>query len=479
MPTNRFPVPFYLISLMACCNIAAATNMPNVIVIFTDDQGYGDLTCYGAEGFATPEIDRMAQEGIRFTEFYAAHSVCTPSRAGLLTGRYAARWGNRGNVFWPYSSDGMPASEVTLAEMLKTQGYATAAIGKWHLGHLPEFLPTAQGFDTYLGIPFSNDMYHDGGVPAADNVKILNGMTLEDYKSFQPQGKDMEVIRSQSLAFRNMPPLMENTEVIEWPVDQTQITRRFTERAIQWIDAHREQPFFIYLAHAMPHTPLAASEPFEGKTERGLYGDVMEEIDWSVGQILAALRERDLDENTLVIFSSDNGPWLQRGKDGGSAGPLRAGKRSSYEGGHRVPGIFWWPGHIPSGVVSDFNASALDIFPTLANLTGGAVPDDRKLDGIDISRVLTGSGDKQTPRDTFVYMNGQAIRVGDWKYRFGDKYGGGVKIPDGEKNMRVEQLFNLKEDIGEQHNVIDQYPEIAQQLKKQLAKQWQDVEDNR
>lgn len=464
---------------MACCNLAASTNKPNVIVIFTDDQGYGDLTSYGAEGFATPEIDRMAQEGIRFTEFYAAHSVCTPSRAGLLTGRYAARWGNRGGVFWPYSSDGMPASEVTLAEMLKAQGYATAAIGKWHLGHLPEFLPTAQGFDTYLGIPYSNDMYHDGGVPVADNVKFLNGMTLEDYKSCQPQGKDMEVVRSQSLAFRNMPPLMENNEVIEWPVDQTQVTRRFTEKAIQWIDAHQKQPFFIYLAHAMPHTPLAASEPFEGKTERGLYGDVMEEIDWSVGQILAALRERDLDENTLVIFSSDNGPWLQRGEDGGSAGPLRAGKRSSYEGGHRVPGIFWWPGHIPSGVVSDFNASALDIFPTLANLTGGAVPDDRKLDGIDISRVLTGPEAKQAPRDIFIYMNGQAIRVGAWKYRFGEKYGSGVKIPDGEENMRVEQLFNLKEDTGEQRNVIDQYPEIAQQLKKQLAKHWQEVENDR
>ncbi|VGO18959.1 sulfatase family protein [Pontiella sulfatireligans] len=476
---KTLPSSLIFVSCLACCGFAAPAGKPNIIVIFTDDQGYGDLSSYGAEGFVTAEIDRMAAEGMRFTEFYAAHSVCTPSRAGLLTGRYAARWGNRGSVFWPYSSDGMPPSEVTLAEMLKAQGYATAAIGKWHLGHLPEYLPTAQGFDAYLGLPYSNDMCHDGGMPLADNVKFLGGMTLEDYKAYQPQGKHWKVAQKEGRAFKHMPPLVLNNEVIEWPADQSQLTRRYTERAIQWIDTNKEQPFFIYLAHSMPHTPLAASEPFKGKTERGLYGDVMTEIDWSVGQILQALRERGLEEKTLVIFTSDNGPWLQRGDDGGSAGPLRAGKRSSYEGGHRVPGVFWWQGHIPSGVVSDYNATALDLFPTLAKVTGSELPTDRKLDGMDISQVLLGAEDQQALRKNFIYMNGQAIRVGDWKYRFADKYGSGVEVPNGEVNVKVEQLFNLKKDIGEQNNVIDQYPEKAQELKKQLEQHWKDVEKDR
>lgn len=275
-----------------------AEGQPNFIIIYADDMGYGDLGCYGAEGYETPELDRMAKQGIRFTDFSTSSSVCTPSRAGLLTGRFAQRWGHDNKVYFPHSKGGMPPSEITIAELLKEKGYQTALIGKWHLGHRAKFLPTAQGFDLYYGIPYSNDMWQAPETPLADNIVFNEGMTRENY------------LEGGKKKYHNQVPLMAGTEVIEWPVDQATLTKRYTEKAQAFITVNKEQPFFLYLAHAMPHVPLYATEEFKGKTERGLYGDVIEELDWSVGQILNTLKKNGLDKNTLVIFTSDNGPYL-------------------------------------------------------------------------------------------------------------------------------------------------------------------------
>lgn len=458
-------------SIIACFGLpalhaSAAVDQPNIVIIFTDDQGYGDLACFGgAEGYATPEIDRMAAEGMRFTDFHVAHSVCTPSRAALLTGRYPERSVGPG-VFFPWSVKGLPPGEITLAEILKAEGYATACVGKWHLGHLPEFLPTTQGFDHYFGIPYSNDMTQDGSAPLAEDIQFNEGMTLENYREYQPhEGKGGKALYRK---YSRKVPLMSGTEVIEWPVDQSQITRRFTEEAVEFIEANATKPFFLYLAHSMPHVPLFASERFKGSTERGLYGDVIEELDWSVGEILEALRAESLDRRTLVVFTSDNGPWLIMGKNGGSSGALRDGKGSSYEGGQRVPAVFWWPGKIPAGSTTDFNATTLDLLPTIANLAGAAVPQDRPIDGIDLRWVLAGQAELAEDRDFFIYSRGEAIRVGDWKYREGPLYGQGFPKPENADNPRVWQLFNLNEDPGEQNNRIDAYPEKAANLKKML-----------
>ncbi|MEM0964915.1 MAG: sulfatase [Verrucomicrobiota bacterium] len=460
-----------LCGVVLCGTLGTRAEKPNVIVIFTDDQGYGDLGVYGAEGFSTPEIDRMASEGIRFTNFHVVFPSCTMSRMGLLTGRYPYRWGKMGGVYFPWSRDGLPQSEVTIAEILKEQGYATSIVGKWHLGHLPEFLPTEQGFDSYFGIPYSNDMAHDGGMPLAPNAKLLGGMTLEDYHAYLPQEVGKDEGRELYRKYKDKVPLMENTEVIEWPVDQTQITRRFTERAIDFIDENADRPFFLYLAHSMPHVPLFVSDTFEERTERGLYGDVIEEIDWSVGQVLEALRERGLDQNTLVVFTSDNGPWLAQGDTGGSAGSLRDGKGTTYEGGQRVPSIFWWPGRIPAGVVSDFDGSTLDILPTVAALAGAELPTDRVIDGLDIRPVLLGNESEAPSREFFIYGGGQGISKDGWKYRKGRLHGTWIRKQKGAENPQVEQLFNLEEDLGEQTNVIEQYPEKAKTLKQLLQRE--------
>ena len=289
--------------------VADDSQRPNFIIIFADDLGYGDLGCYGHPTIHTPNLDRMAGQGMRFTQFYSAASVCTPSRAALLTGRLPIRSGmcsDSRRVLFPDSAEGLPQEEVTLAEALKAQGYATACIGKWHLGHHPEYLPTRHGFDTYFGIPYSNDM--------------------------RPC------------------PLMRNEEVLEEPAEQATLTARYTEEAIGFIKAHRDEPFFLYFPHTFPHVPLFASDRFKGTSKRGLYGDVVEELDWSVGQVLKALEECDLGDRTLVVFTSDNGPWLTQSERGGSAGLLREGKGSTWEGGMREPAIAWWPGRGGSGL---------------------------------------------------------------------------------------------------------------------------------
>ena len=458
--THLFTLAICLLAFVIVTSCSTSEIKPNVIVIFTDDMGYGDIGCYGAEGYHTPSLDQLAQEGMKFTDFTVANCICTPSRAGLLTGRYPERWGYTNGVFFPRDTTGMPESEITIAEMLKEQGYSTAIVGKWHLGHYPKYLPTNQGFDQYFGIPYSNDMWQDGAAQLAYNFKLLDGKTMEDFRSIRSQ--KWKKINPED---RGLVPLLENDKVIEWPVDQRQLTTRYTEKAIEFINQNKEKPFFLYLAHAMPHVPLYVSDKFKGKTARGLYGDVIEEIDWSVGQIIESLRANMIDKNTLVIFTSDNGPWLVMKENGGSAGKLRGGKMTTYEGGQRVPCIAWWPGTIPEGTICDHHLSSLDLLPTIGKLAKANIPSDRTIDGLDMSKVLKGDFKNVPQREFFLYHYGKekAIRVGDWKYRNGPV----SDIPKkGGNDIMVDQLFNLDEDPREEQNLADKYPEKVKELAK-------------
>ncbi|PWD98536.1 sulfatase family protein [Marinilabilia rubra] len=407
---------------------------PNVIIIFTDDLGYGDLSCYGHPTIRTPRLDKMADEGMRFTQFYVAAPVCTPSRAGLLTGRYPVRTGlvqgiMKGRVLFPNNDNGLPHEEVTIAEVLKQRDYTTKAVGKWHLGHLPEYLPMAQGFDGYYGIPYSNDMDY---VPAKD-------------------GKQ---------GYWNV-PLMRNEEIIERPADQHTLTERYTEEAVKFIRENKDRPFFLYLAHSMPHIPLFASKDFEGISRRGLYGDVLEEIDWSAGEVLKTLEELGLDENTLVIFTSDNGPWLVQKENGGSAGLLREGKGTSWEGGHRVPMIARWPEHIPEGVVNENVATTLDLLPTIASLADVSLP-EKLLDGENILPLL--KGNKVSSHDPFMFYRGNlvfAVRMGKWKAHYITQ----TSYPSGPLNYHNPPLlYDLEHDPSEKINLAKGHPEIIEKI---------------
>ncbi len=392
---------------------------PNIIILFADDLGYGDLGCYGHPTLATPNLDRMADEGMRFTQFYSAASVCTPSRAALMTGRYPIRTGMAGRqrrVLFPDSTDGLPASEITLAEALKEVGYKTACIGKWHLGHLPPYLPTRHGFDRYYGIPYSNDM--------------------------KPC------------------PVIDQETVIEEPAEQTTLTPRYTEEAIKFIRSNKNKPFFLYLPYTFPHVPLFASDKFKGKSRHGLYGDVVEEIDWSVGRILDELRYLNLHKNTFVFFTSDNGPWLIMGSRGGSAGLLHAGKGTTYEGGMRVPGIAWWPGTVRANTVTPEIACTMDLYTTAIRLAGANLPDDRVVDGVDISPVLRDAA--PTPRKDLFYYRGStlyAVRVGVWKAHFITQYGygEGAKKIDRHDPLRLHQI---EIDPSERFNVAQDNPDV-------------------
>src|SRR5688572_4749301 len=422
------------IALMALAAFAVSADIalaqsrpPNFIIIFTDDQGYGDLGSFGHPTIRTPHLDRMAAEGQRWTSFYSAASVCTPSRAGLLTARLPVRSGMTSNspterrVLFPDSAGGLPASEITIAEALKPRGYATAAIGKWHLGHLPEFLPMRHGFDSYFGIPYSNDMDWTGAnVPPERRLKTMD----------------------PKIEYWNV-PLMRDERIIERPAQQSTLTTRYTDEAIAFVRRNRERPFFLYLAHSMPHMPLFPSGEFQGKSLRGRYGDVIEEIDWNVGRLLDTLRQMKLDRQTLVVFTSDNGPWAVYDQQGGSAGVLRGAKGGTFEGGMRVPAIFWWPGTIRSGVVTDIG-STLDLLPTFAAIADVQPPRDRELDGYALDVVLRGSA--RSPRETMIDYRGStvfAVRHGSFKAHFvtQGEYDGGPAV-----RHEPPLLFNLDHD---------------------------------
>jgi len=440
--------PFFSIVavLLMATSAGAAERAPNFVVIFCDDLGYGDLGCYGHPTIQTPNLNRMASEGVKFTQFYSAACVCTPSRAALLTGRLPIRSGmcsDKRRVLFPNSAGGLPQSELTLAEGLKTKGYATAAIGKWHLGHLPQYLPTNNGFDTYFGIPYSNDM---------------------DRVADAPKGR--ESFWKPRVKYWNV-PLMRDTKVIERPAEQTTITRRYTEEAVKFIRINKSKPFFVYLAHSMPHVPLFASSSFLGASRRGLYGDVIEEIDWSVGQVLSTLKKEGLADNTLVFFTSDNGPWLIFNTHGGSAGLLRDGKGSTWEGGMREPGIAWWPGRVKPRT-SHAIASTMDIYTTCLTLAGAEVPQDRVVDGVDLSPALFGTG--QVKRDAYFYYRGQqlyAVRKGPWKAHYITRpaYGRGQA-----ERHDPPVLYHLGHDPSEKHDLAKDNPEVLAEIAKAVAR---------
>ncbi|MBX7207130.1 MAG: sulfatase [Verrucomicrobiaceae bacterium] len=438
-----------LLSLLLAATLRAG-GTPNIVIIYADDLGYGDLGCYGHPTIRTPNLDRMAAEGMRFTQFYSAAEVCTPSRAALLTGRYPIRSGmchSKIRVLRNNSTGGLPAAEITLAELLKERGYATACIGKWHLGvwsNNPANHPMKHGFEFQFGLPHSNDMNPNPGNPK------LAGSLAE-----------------QNPAWWNA-PLYRGMELIEQPADQTMLTRRYTEEAKKFIEVNKSRPFFLYFPHTFPHTPLFASKDFRGASPRGIYGDVVEELDWSVGQVLDALRNAGIDKNTLVFFSSDNGPWLIMNQQGGSAGLLREGKGSTWEGGMRVPGIAWWPGKVPAGKVCRDVACTMDIFTTGAKIAGAVVPQDRAIDGLDITPLLFEGG--KVAREAFFYYRGTelfAARVGRWKAHFITQSAYGK---DGPAKHEPPELYDLENDPSERFDVAADHAEVLRQIEAVVAK---------
>lgn len=422
-----------VLSWLAAC-VVAQEKQPNFVLIFTDDQGYQDVGCYGSPDIATPNLDRMAREGMRFTDFYSGAPVCSASRAALLTGSYCDRVGVTGVFFPNRKRQGLHPDEQTVAEVLKGAGYATACIGKWHLGDEPHFLPTRQGFDRYFGIPYSNDM----------RIK-------RDGKSG--------------------PPLMRDTEIVEHPANQATLTQRYTREAVQFLEQNKERPFFLYLPHTMPHIPLFASEDFRGKSKRGLYGDTIEEIDWSVGQILATLKRLGLDDNTLVIFTSDNGPWLSMKKNGGSAKPLRDGKFTTFEGGMRVPCLMRWPGRIPAGKTCREVCSVIDVLPTFTALAGAGRDETRKIDGHDITPLLEARDGAKSPHEA-LFLRMDAVRAGDWKLMLK------ARTTLGPPAGKLPLLFNLRDDVSESKNVAAEHPEVVARLKKLIQQHRRDIRDN-
>jgi arylsulfatase A len=430
-----------------------SADKPNIVIIFCDDVGYADIGVFGAKGYETPNLDRMAAEGVKFTDFYAAASLCSPSRAALLTGCYPQRVGLP-NVLGPADKIGISDQEQTIAEILKPLGYATACYGKWHLGHHPKFLPTRHGFDEYFGLPYSNDMW-----------------------PYHPTNKSFPDL-----------PLIEGERIVEYNPDQTQLTTWYTEHAVRFIEKNKDQPFFLYVPHSMAHVPLFVSDKFKGKSERGLYGDVMMEIDWSVGQILSTLKRLNIDEKTLVIFCSDNGPWLSYGDHAGSAEPLREGKGTSFDGGNREPTIMRMPGTIPAGIVCKEPASTMDILPTVAKLTGATLP-AHKIDGKDIWPLMMGIPGAKSPHEAFFYYRSyalEAVRSGKWKLHLPHSYRTLAVRPGGTGGMPVEYeqakigqaLFDLENDIGEQHDVSAQHPSVVERLMVLADQMRQDLGDS-
>jgi len=433
--------------LYACQNdskIQKRSDRPNVVLILTDDQGYADAGVFGATGFETPYLDQLASEGALLTNYYAPQAVCSASRAGILTGCYPNRIGIH-NALMPNSDKGLHPDETTIADMLKERGYATAIFGKWHLGDAPELLPTNHGFDEYFGIPYSNDMW-----------------------PLHPQ---------QGPVFNFGPlPLYENTQVIDTLTDQSQLTTQLTNRAVDFINRKKDDPFFLYVAHPQPHVPLYVSEKFKGKSANGLYGDVIMELDWSVGQILQALKESGLEENTLVIFTSDNGPWLAYGNHAGNAGDLREGKGTAWEGGQREPFIVKYPPRIQGGSIVDVPVMGIDLLPTIANLTGADLP-ERTIDGKDVMPLLTQESTESPHEAYFFYYDVnqlQGVRYGDYKLYFEHTYRTMAGQPQGKDGLPGDytyltldevELYHLPTDPGERTNIAEKHPEVVAQIK--------------
>ena len=418
---------------------------PNVIIIFTDDQGYSDLSCFGSKTIQTPHIDRLAQEGRKFTSFLVACPVCSPSRAALLTGCYPKRISMHRHVLFPDAKHGLNPKEYTLANHFSSHDYATACIGKWHLGHLPEVLPRAHGFDFYYGIPYSNDMHQ----PTKEG----------DYIGFKA-GRDQLWKNQNSTLTKWHTPLLENETTIELPVDQRTITRRYTDRALQFIttSAREKKPFFLYLPHSMPHVPLYVPDDVHDPNPKNAYINVIKHIDTQVGRITDTLRQLELAQDTILIYTSDNGPWLQFKHHAGSAGALRDGKGTNFEGGQRVPCVMWAPGRIPANTTSNELLTTLDLLPSLATLTDTKLPANQAThDGHDAALTIT--TDRPSPRQEFLYYTAQGklggIRIGPWKFLFG-----------GQKKVPKPLLFNLQNDLGEKNNLIAEHPEITARLQK-------------
>jgi arylsulfatase A-like enzyme len=407
---------------------------PNIVILFADDLGYGDLGVYGHPTIKTPHLDEMAEEGMKFTQFYVAATVSTPSRGALMTGRLPVRTGIHSGVYFPDTELGIPQEERTIAEALGEAGYATACYGKWHLGHKTKYLPTNHGFDEYFGIPYSNDM-----------TPVYNDW-------------------SRAQTFPKI-PLIEDTTVIERGPDQGLLTKRYTEHAVDFIKDHQSESFFLYLPYTFPHIPLFASETFQDTSKRGLYGDVVQEIDWSVGKILKTIKKQGIAKNTFVFFTSDNGPWLSEDIEGGSAGLLRGGKGTCWEGGMREPAIAWWPGTIKKGQVTTALASSMDLFTTSLKLGEAQLPGDRKIDGKDLTPLLKGK-DKKI-RNTLFYYRGDelyAVRKGPWKAHFitvENRYEPNQKVTHHDTPL----LFNVEEDPSEKYNIAGQHPDILKELK--------------
>jgi len=443
----------YLLFLLAALLLAPLVALPaaetkpdhpNFVIILVDDMGYGDIAPFGSQLNRTPNLDRMAAEGMKLTSFYAA-PVCTPSRAQMMTGCYAKRV-SLPNVIFPACPIGISAKEHTVAELLKQHGYATMCIGKWHIGDQPEFLPTRHGFDHYLGLPYSNDM----------------------------GGKGNPGPGSQA---RPPLPLLRDNKVIEAPADQDTLTARYTEEAVKFITSNKDYPFFLYFPHTAVHVPLHPGANFKGKSSNGTYGDWVEEVDWSVGRVLNTLKELKLDAKTLMLFTSDNGPWLTQGKNGGVAGPLRGGKGSTWEGGMREPTIAWWPGHIAATSISDAPLSELDVLPTFITLAGGSVPSDHQIDGKNVWPVLAGQS-KTSPHEALFYFNGnrlEAVRSGPWKLAIMPQALHKGMVDTEIVKHTGPRLYNLDTDIGEITDVAAQHPDIVTQLQQLVSQMDNDL----
>ena len=436
---------------------AAPAGKPNFIIIICDDLGYGDLGSFGHPTIRTPNLDRMAREGQKWTSFYVGASVCTPSRAALLTGRLPIRNGMmsaRRRVLFPDSAGGLPQTEITLAEQLRTGGYVTGMVGKWHLGHLPEHLPVHHGFDSYWGIPYSNDMDGQKGFPNYRKKAAGDPDYIAPIEQFDV-------------------PIIENTNVVERPANQHTLTSRYTSKAVDYIRESHDQPFFLYLAHSLPHISLYAGKEHLGKSRRGLYGDVIEEIDQGVGRILETLKELGIDRKTLVVFTSDNGPWLSFDTHGGSAGLLREVKGTTFEGGMREPTLFWWPGTIAPGVQMELGTT-MDLLPTFCSLAGLTPPSDRPLDGYDLSALLTGRTDT-SPRDSVFYWREAqlyAVRVGPWKAHFITQ--GCYGIGPAKEVHEVPRLYHLDTDPSEKYDLAELHPDVVRRL-QEAARKHQDT----